>query len=222
MASSERVAIVTGTSLYTRLGTDEDLSRVFHETLAKELGDGAKFLSEMFQKVWEKWGRINALCANVGIVDRNSIYIFGHCDSDKEPDLSCTHVDCKGIVNKISWEKIVMTVSIAALYLHESYLKSDGANAAVLNLVRPTTHVLKIKETITNEVLPGIVHRNIIAQMMVDAISLECMTPISTIITAYNKFLDDGSLCGKAVQRSGEKLFSWRSPIMCTETSPSE
>lgn len=27
-----------------------------------------------------------------------------------------------------------MTVSIAALYLHESYLKSDGANAAVGNV----------------------------------------------------------------------------------------
>lgn len=118
------------------------------------------------------------------------------------------------------------------------FLDRELIELQVLNLVRPTTHVLKIvstskqlserdtntaqKETITNEVLPGIVHRNIIAQMMVDAISLECMTPISTIITAYNKFLDDGSLCGKAVQRSGEKLFSWRSPIMCTETSPSE
>lgn len=121
MASSERVAIVTGTSVckmneralrcaeviypvgngrrpFSRLREQRMVSRCGRHSAARDAGERArrrgKILmcnaadydsqAEMFQKVWEKWGRINALCANVGIVDRNSIYIFGHCDSDKE------------------------------------------------------------------------------------------------------------------------------------------
>jgi hypothetical protein len=33
------------------------------------------------------------------------------------------------------------------------------------------------------------------------------MTPISTIIAAYNKFLDDSSLNGEAIEGSAEKLL---------------
>jgi NADP-dependent 3-hydroxy acid dehydrogenase YdfG len=51
-----------------------------NEALAKELGQNAFFIktnvadydsqAKTFQAVWDKWGRIDALCANAGIVDR--------------------------------------------------------------------------------------------------------------------------------------------------------
>jgi len=51
-----------------------------NEELSKELGEGACFFrcnvadydsqAKMFQGVWERWGRLDALCANAGIVDR--------------------------------------------------------------------------------------------------------------------------------------------------------
>jgi NAD(P)-dependent dehydrogenase (short-subunit alcohol dehydrogenase family) len=63
-----------------------------NEALSKELGDKAAFFqcnvadydsqAKMFQGAWEKFGRIDALCANAGIVDRSSIYILGHRGSD--------------------------------------------------------------------------------------------------------------------------------------------
>lgn len=31
-----------------------------------------------FQQVWDKYGRLDALLANAGIVDRSSIYIMNH------------------------------------------------------------------------------------------------------------------------------------------------
>lgn len=47
---------------------------------AEELGDAASFhkcdvadydsQASMFQQVWDKYGRIDALCANAGIVDK--------------------------------------------------------------------------------------------------------------------------------------------------------
>ena len=51
-----------------------------NEALSKELGDKAAFFhcnvadydsqAKMFQAVWDKYGRIDALCANAGIVDK--------------------------------------------------------------------------------------------------------------------------------------------------------
>jgi len=112
--------------------------------------------------------------------------------------------------NKIPGGRIVATSSVASIYPHESYPEYCGAKAAVLQFVRGTARVLKLKENITiNAVLPGIVHTNIIPQEMIDAVSPECLTPISTITSAYMKFLndEDGSLSGEAIECSVEKHF---------------
>jgi NAD(P)-dependent dehydrogenase (short-subunit alcohol dehydrogenase family) len=85
-----RVAIVTGASS----GMGQVLARELvqrgwkvaladiQENIAfsKELGENAVFFkcdvadydsqAKMFQGAWDKWGRIDALCANAGIVDR--------------------------------------------------------------------------------------------------------------------------------------------------------
>jgi NAD(P)-dependent dehydrogenase (short-subunit alcohol dehydrogenase family) len=56
-----------------------------NEALAKELGEKAVFFkcnvadydsqAAMFQGAWDKFGRIDALCANAGIVDRRFVKI---------------------------------------------------------------------------------------------------------------------------------------------------
>lgn len=61
--------------------------------LVDDLGSNAKFFqadvasydsqARMFQQVWDTWGRIDALLANAGIVDRSSIYILGHRNKDE-------------------------------------------------------------------------------------------------------------------------------------------
>ena len=89
----------------------------------------------MFTAVWEKWGGIDALCANAGIADRSSLYILdwrGKEGIPPELDLSCTDVDYKGIVygtqlaihsmrkNAAPGGKIVCTAPIAGLFPFES------------------------------------------------------------------------------------------------------
>jgi NAD(P)-dependent dehydrogenase (short-subunit alcohol dehydrogenase family) len=81
-----------------------------NDSLAKELGSNARFYhcnvadydsqAKTFDQVFKDYGRLDALCANAGIVDRGSSYILGARGSDEippAPDLLCTDVDWKGI-----------------------------------------------------------------------------------------------------------------------------
>ncbi|KAL2357101.1 hypothetical protein BJ546DRAFT_1058713 [Cryomyces antarcticus] len=210
-----------------------DLQR--NEPLEQELGSHADFFecnvadydsqADMFQAVWVKHGRIDALCANAGIVDRSSLYILDYRNSEEippKPDTLCTDVDYKGVLygtqlaihfmrrNPTPGGCIVATASVAALYPHPSYPEYCGAKAAVMNFVRCVAPVLKVKENIRiNAVLPGIVPTKILPQAMIDAVAPECLTPVSTITAAYNMFLEDESLTGQAVECSANKhLFS--------------
>ena len=130
----------------------------------------------------------------------------------------CTDVDYKGVVygtqlaihfmrkNKSAGGHIICTCSAAALYPHETYPEYDGAKAAVLNFVFATSRILLGKENIKiGAVLPGIVATNIIPPEMVAAVSKDCLTPVSTIVSAYQRFLDDDSLAGKAIEATVEK-----------------
>jgi len=63
-----------------------DVQREAGEKLAASLGDNAAFFyanvadydsqAAMFQAVHDKWGRIDALLANAGIVDKSSLFIL--------------------------------------------------------------------------------------------------------------------------------------------------
>ncbi|KAH6054849.1 hypothetical protein HBI54_015460 [Parastagonospora nodorum] len=250
MTASASVAIVTGGNSGMGMGIVRklvekgwkvaiaDISE--NKAFAEELGEASSYhccdvadydsQAEAFRQVWNQYGRIDAFCANAGIVDKSSIYIFEHRNSDKippKPDLSCTDIDYKGVVygtqlaihfmrkNKAPGGKIVATASVAAIVPHESYPEYDGAKAAVVNFVRATARILKDKENITiNAICPGIVQTSIIPQEMVDAVSPECLTPISNVVSAYERFLDDDSLYGRVLECSAEKQFFLEPPAL--------
>jgi NAD(P)-dependent dehydrogenase (short-subunit alcohol dehydrogenase family) len=70
-----------------------DVQEQAGKALVTELGSNARFIkcdiadyddqARMYTEVWKKWGRLDALLANAGIVDRSSIYILDHRDSDR-------------------------------------------------------------------------------------------------------------------------------------------
>lgn len=102
--------------------------------------------AKAFAAVFEKWGRIDALLANAGIVDRSSVYILNHRNSKEippAPDVATTTVDYLGVVygtqlaihfmrqNPTPGGQIVATASIAAVHPHSTYPEYCGAKAAV-------------------------------------------------------------------------------------------
>lgn len=102
--TTKKVAIVTGAAsgmgeaLATHLLCTGwlvgcfDLQQEAGEQLVSKLGVNAAFFkvdvadydsqARGFEAVFSKWGRIDAVLANAGIVDRSSIYILTHRDSD--------------------------------------------------------------------------------------------------------------------------------------------
>lgn len=246
-----RVAIVTGASS----GMGEALSRELvaqgwivamadiqrNQQLCDDLSNRAQFYhtdvadyysqASTFSQVFDQYGRIDALCANAGIVDRSSIYILNHKDSNEippAPDMSTTEVDFKGVVygtqlavhfmrkNPTPGGVIVATASIAAVHPHPSYPEYNGAKAAVLNFVRGVAEVLKRKENVRiNCVMPGIVNTSIIPKEMVGAVSPECLTSVKIVTDAYLRLLDDESMYGQAIECSADKqLLFEASPML--------
>ncbi|CAG9983917.1 unnamed protein product [Clonostachys byssicola] len=247
---SKPVAIVTGASSGMGEALAEDLASQGWQVamadikenpqISSRLGENASYhycnvadydsQAQCFQSVWDKYGRLDALCANAGIVDKSSIFIFDHRGSDvipPKPDLLCTDVDYKGVVygtqlaihfmrkNSTPGGSIVVTASAAAVTPHETYPEYDGAKAAVMNFVRATSRILSLKENIRiNCVLPGIVATKIIPPEMVAAVSSECLTPVSTIVAAYRKCLEDKTLAGEALECSADKILPVPKPAL--------
>jgi NAD(P)-dependent dehydrogenase (short-subunit alcohol dehydrogenase family) len=189
----------------------------------------------------DKWGRLDALLANAGIVDRSSIFLLRHrsnpvSEIPAAPDLSTTDINYKGVVYGVqlavhfmrhnpgpatsggsAGKKIIATASIAGVVPHPTYPEYNGAKAAVINFVRGAGPVLAIKEGIAlGAVCPGIVDTPIIPQALVTAVSRECLTPVETVVRAYEEFLEhEGEgRAGEVVECSAGKIIPLRVPEM--------
>ncbi|KAK6220901.1 hypothetical protein LQW54_001821 [Pestalotiopsis sp. IQ-011] len=196
-----------------------------------------------FLEVYKKWGHIDALLANAGIVDRSSVYILAHKNASVEdvppaPDTSCTDIDYKGFVfgtqlaihfmrhNSPAGGKIIGTASVAvyrtAIRPHPTYPEYNGAKAGLLNFMRGVAGVLQTKENIQmNVVCPGLVATKIVPPEVVAAFEERHLTPVETVVAAYASFLEDGDRrYGVAVEASVDKMVEvQRAPLGNGEAS---
>lgn len=151
--------------------------------------------AEVFRQVHQLWGRIDVFCANAGIVDKSSLYLYewqksqerGVDDLPPEPDLSCTDSDYKGVIYGVQLARhfmkynqpqpggrIIVTSSVGGVFPHPSYPEYCGAKAAVNQFVRGVAPLLKQREDIwINCVLPGIVATPIVPPEMIAAVTPE-------------------------------------------------
>ena len=80
-----------------------DVQKAAGEALVAELGSNALFIqcniadydqqAQAYSQVFNKFGRIDALLANAGIVDRSSVYILNHRGKDEYAYPSTTVMD---------------------------------------------------------------------------------------------------------------------------------
>ncbi|KAL4771226.1 hypothetical protein BDW60DRAFT_208191 [Aspergillus nidulans var. acristatus] len=204
-------------------------------------GDNARFFpadvskydeyANVFRQVRKLWGRIDALCANAGIVDTSSVYIYDWKNKSVDdvppaPELDVVDTNYNGVIygtqlathfmrhNPRPGGRIVVTGSIGAVFPHRSYPVYCGTKAAVNHFVRGVAPLLKEKENILiNVVMPGIVATPIVPPEMITAVTPECLTPVETALKAYRVFLDDTTrMAGEALECSADKLIYYHLP----------
>ncbi|KAL4923157.1 SDR family oxidoreductase [Aspergillus undulatus] len=250
----ERVAIIVGATSGIGVDLARDLAtrgwkiacvgrrREAGAALLKKLQcDNARFFpadasnyeeyANVFREVRKLWGRIDALCANAGVVDTSSIYIYDWKDKSVDevppaPKLDVVDVNYKGVVygtqlathfmrhNPQPGGRIVITGSIGAVFPHRTYPVYCGTKAAVNHFVRGVAPLLKEKENILiNVVMPGIIDTPIVPPEMIKAVTPECITPVDTVLKAYQVFLEDTTgMAGETLECSAEKLIYYHMP----------
>ncbi|KAH9238236.1 hypothetical protein K456DRAFT_1746414 [Colletotrichum gloeosporioides 23] len=217
-----------------------DLQKDAGNAVASELGDHAVFYeldvcdydaqAKVFSQVWDRWGRLDALLANAGHSDRGSIYIFDHRGKDDIPPKpalksikACYESFLYGVQlaihfmrkNSVPGGHIIATSTIASIHPHQTFPEYCGAKAAINQFVRTAAPLLKLKENIAmNAVLPGIVITGAVPQASIDATKPEHITPIETVVTAYNLCLDDSEANGQLIECSGNKTIALPVPEM--------
>lgn len=63
-----------------------------------------------------------------------------------------------------------------------------------------------------NAILPAFVVTGLAPAGLVDAMPKEHLTPMSTILKAYDAFLDDDKMSGETVECSGDQLYFRKKP----------
>lgn len=137
-----------------------DIQEEAGNAVVNNLGDNAVFFkldvcdyndqASVFSQVWNRWGRIDALLANAGHSDRQSIYILDHRDSPVIPPKpalkslkACYESFLYGVQlaiffmrkNQVPGGQIVATSTIASVHPHQTFPEYCGAKAAVSHLV---------------------------------------------------------------------------------------
>ncbi|KAK4113303.1 NAD(P)-binding protein [Canariomyces notabilis] len=230
--TDQKVAIVTGAAsgigkaLAVRLVEKGwlvallDINEEAGSQLASSLGPNTIFLptdvasytsqSTAFSAVFSRFGRIDALCANAGIVDRCSLYLQSHrpesvTDIPPAPDLTATDIDFKGVVYGVYLathfmrfnpptaygKKIVVTASVVGTVPYPALPEYSAAKSAVVGFVRATAPVLRQKEGIAlSAVCPHFVATPMLPPFLVDAVGDTRLISVDEVVKAYEVYLD--------------------------------
>ena len=191
--------------------------------------------------------RLDFLAANAGIDDRQSLYdtnekmptmkmtvdgIEGEVDVPVELNLKTLDVDLNAVFqgvwlfkyfNRMSkgskGGKVVVTSSAAGIYNIETNPQYGAAKHGLVGLVRSGAKTLYANDGITlNAVCPAFVKTGLCPPGMVDKMPKEHVTPMSTIMKAFDQFLDHDKMTGQTVECSLDHLYFRQMPEWANES----
>jgi len=215
-----------------------DLNAALGAKVVDELGSNAVFYKSnvaiwddqvaVFEKTRMKWGRIDFVAANAGI--GNDILLDTKSDSldgpPKEPDFLTIDVNLKGAIftSQLALHyfrrnppeaiggKIVITSSIAGLYPIVSAPLYTATKHGLVGYVRALAPHLE-KEGITiNTINPAFTLTPLVPKELMDLIDQGGKSPMSTLMRAFDKYIEDSTLNGKVAECVGEEIY-YREPI---------
>ncbi|KAK6342328.1 hypothetical protein TWF718_007731 [Orbilia javanica] len=203
----------TGVAAATKIGA------TFHQT------DVSSWDSQLdlFKTTFQKYGRLDFFAANAGIDDKKSIYEETPEELEKdepaEPFLKVIDVDFVAVVWGVklaSWYMrrnqkkggvVVLTSSAAGLYPMVTNPLYAGCKAALINFARSVASTYITDSIRVNVICPALVPTSIFPGNLRDFFPEEHLTPLSTIVSAFNRFIDDESLTGQVVECAQDQHY---------------
>ncbi|KIW91782.1 uncharacterized protein Z519_07752 [Cladophialophora bantiana CBS 173.52] len=231
----EKVVLVTGGVISWRVAALDIASQsALAQKLADELGQNFMFCqcdishcheqASAFSAAFRKWGRIDALCADAGIIDRTPFTFSSGDTSRTRPVMHGCLLESHNLrrptcclfyaTESCARREHYCNVQYGPVHPVASFAEYSGAKAGVNGFVRACAPYLQFKENVTiNTVCPGVVPTQFISQHMRDTFGEDSLTPVSTIVSAYWKCLNDRSLNGDFIECSRDQHIILKRPL---------
>jgi len=190
--------------------------------------------AKAFSSTWEKFGRIDFVFANAGILDFADFYTQQASLPPPEPSLITSHVNYDGAIyssylamhyfrrNPVPGGNIIVTGSASGLYGGSAVLPIYcSSKYGIIGLVRSLATQFKKENIKINAVLPGCVLTNIglppalVAIGKVPTMPESVITPMKNIVGAIMELLDDESASGVILEVSASKSYRRKPQEYC-------
>ncbi|KAH7087752.1 hypothetical protein FB567DRAFT_470286, partial [Paraphoma chrysanthemicola] len=203
------------------------------EQIAKDLGEKTLFQkvnvasydeqAKAFSDTYKKWGRLDFVFANAGILDRADFCAATDKNSDEpppKPDTMVVDIDLTGVIwssylslhyfrkNGPVGGKLAMTSSSAGIYVTSEVPLYAAAKHGIIGLARSLgKRMSETRENITvNAIVPGLVATGILPEDLVDSVPSQYRTPASLIVQAVENLINDATITGQVIECSGTDI----------------
>ncbi|OCK80103.1 NAD(P)-binding protein [Lepidopterella palustris CBS 459.81] len=215
-----------------------DLNQEDGEAAAKEI-DGIftktnvtsyKDMAKVFSNTWEKYGRIDFVFANAGILDVADFYLESETLPPPEPSLLTSRVNTDGAIysaylsmhyfrkNPVRGGDLIVTSSGSSLYSAAILPIYCASKYAVNGLVRSLGEELKNEGIKVNAILPSAVPTNIGLPPKLVRLGIQPTLPDDKItkpehvLIAIQELLDDPTAFGETLEIRGTKRYRRKQP----------
>ncbi|KFY95299.1 hypothetical protein V500_02852 [Pseudogymnoascus sp. VKM F-4518 (FW-2643)] len=216
-----------GSRLSSELGADT----IFQQTDVSNYADQARLFSRAFP-----WGgnRLDFLSANAGIDDRQSLYERNETlDAEgmpKEMNLKTIRVDLDAVIqgiwlfkhyarkNSTPGGKIVITSSAAGIYSMATNPLYTSAKYGLVGLARACGPHFAEENITVNCICPSFVPTGLCPPHVLHKFPKEHITPMSTVLKAFDTFIGDNTMTGQTVELSLGHLYFRKQPEWANES----
>jgi len=221
-----------------------DMNEKTGQAAAEEVGgiftkvDVTSYASQAkaFEHTWEKFGHIDFVFANSGILDVEDFYTKHETLPPKEPSLLTSKVSCDGAIyssflalhyyrqNPVKECSLIMVSSASALYEAAILPIYCTAKCAVIGLTRSLGKELQKENIRVNAILPGAVPTNIGLPVRLVELGIKPTLPDDKItkpehiVAAITELLDDPNAFAVTMEVSAGNRYRRQKPEYPDET----